>query len=322
MKVYCYRIENNGSLTLLPGDDWQSHKAESEAPVWVHIESRSADDYRKVLEPLELDDLLLGMIEARNSFGARIIPWDKVLLLVLPALNAASDTTSTYTATLVLEGLLITLAESRTEGLSEFLLYINKGISLHKPTTSTLVCAQLLFQNDRRVQRALALRNRVTELMETLDNDPEEVTAGDILDLRSEIRSMDADAEEQIYCIELMGPVESASFNISGIEDYYQALLTNARYLDRFTNRLDERVKDLNSQFTLYVQEKTNRKLAVLTVLSAIFLPLTLLAGIYGMNFTNMPELSWAFGYPAVILAMVVIAGSSLWIFKRKDWFD
>jgi magnesium transporter len=106
------------------------------------------------------------------------------------------------------------------------------------------------------------------------------------------------------------------------IEDYYQALLTNARYLDRFTNRLDERVKDLSSQFTLYVQEKINRKLAVLTVISAVFLPLTLLAGIYGMNISNMPELGWKCGYPAVLLLMGVVAGGLLWVFKRKGWFD
>jgi len=138
----------------------------------------------------------------------------------------------------------------------------------------------------------------------------------------SQIRVMDADAEEQVCCIELMGPIELPAFSIKGIEDYYQALLTNALYLDRFTSRLDERVKDLSSQFTLYVQEKTNRKLEVLTVISAIFLPLTLLAGIYGMNFSNMPELGWKHGYPTALLLMAVIAGGLLWIFKRKDWFD
>jgi magnesium transporter len=248
--------------------------------------------------------------------------WDNALLLVLPALGAETQNASTYSAALILEGLLITMVQSPSEGLSEFTHYLGSGIRLHKPTTSTLVCTQLLFQNDLRVQRALAVRSRVTSLMETLENDPEDVTAGDILDLRSQIRAMDADAEEQIYCIELMGPIESPGFSVKGIEDYYQALLTNARYLDRFTNRLDERVKDLNSQFTLFVQEKTNRKLAVLTVISAVFLPLTLIAGIYGMNFPAMPELSWKYGYPAVLLLMGAVAGGLMWVFKRREWFD
>jgi magnesium transporter len=266
--------------------------------------------------------VLLGMIEDRNSFGARIIPWENALLLVVPAFGDETLNSSAYSASLVLEDLLITLVPSPSERLSEFTQYLRSGINLHKPTISTLVCAQHLFQNDLRVQQAMAVRNRVTALMETLETDAETVTAGDILDLRSQVRVMDADAEEQVYCIELMGPIESPAFSVKGIEDYYQSLLTNARYLDRFTNRLDERGKDLNSQFTLYVQEKTNRKLAVLTVISAIFLPLTLIAGIYGMNFSDMPELGWRHGYPAALLVMGAVAGGLLWVFKRRGWFD
>jgi magnesium transporter len=59
-----------------------------------------------------------------------------------------------------------------------------------------------------------------------------------------------------------------------------------------------------------------------LTVISAIFLPLTLLAGIYGMNFSVMPVLGWKHGYPVALLLMVAIAGGMLWIFKRKGWLD
>ena len=56
----------------------------------------------------------------------------------------------------------------------------------------------------------------------------------------------------------------------------------------------------------------------LLAVISAIFLPLTLLAGWYGMNFTNMPELSWKWGYPAAILLAIVIVSVEIYIFKKK----
>jgi magnesium transporter len=321
MKIYCYNIEENGSLASLPGEDWQRHREETKTPLWVHIEGGSVDQVHEVLAPLALHKLLLGMIDDRDSFGSRIIPWDDALLLILPTLAEETQSTSTYSASLLLDGLLITLVQSASEKLNEFTKYLGTGIKLFTPTTSALVCAQLIFQNHLRVQRALAVRNRATSLMETLVSDPEAVTAGDILDLRSQISVMDADAEDQIYCIELMGPIESPAFSVKGIEDYYQTLLTNSRYLDRFTNRLVERIKDLSHQYTLYVQEKTNRKLAVLTVISAIFLPLTLLAGIYGMNFSRMPELGWKYGYPAALLLMAIIAGSLLWVFKRRGWF-
>lgn len=322
MKIHSYRIETDGGLTSLDGEDWQSHRKETQALLWVHIEGGTPEQVREVLAPLELHELVLGMLEDRNDFGARIIPWDDVMLLVLPALGGETQNAPAYSAVLCLENLLITFEQTASEGVGDFTRFLRSGVRLHKATTAALICALLVFENDRRVRRALAMRNRVTALMETLETDPEAVTAADIMDLRSRIRVMDADAEEQMYCIELMESMELPAFSVKGIEDYYRALLTNARYLDRITNRLDERVKDLNSQFTLYVQEKTNRRLALLTVISAIFLPLTLLAGIYGMNFSGMPEIGWEYGYPTALVLMALIAGGLLWVFKRKGWFD
>ena len=50
-----------------------------------------------------------------------------------------------------------------------------------------------------------------------------------------------------------------------------------------------------------------NRIMKLLTIVTTIFMPLSLIAGWYGMNFTNMPELDWAYGYPAVIALCVVV---------------
>jgi len=69
-----------------------------------------------------------------------------------------------------------------------------------------------------------------------------------------------------------------------------------------------------------------NEVMKVLTIISTIFMPLTFIAGIYGMNFKsesspwNMPELSWTWGYPFSLLLMAVIAMSLLVYFRRKGW--
>jgi magnesium transporter len=61
-----------------------------------------------------------------------------------------------------------------------------------------------------------------------------------------------------------------------------------------------------------------------LTVVATIFIPLTFVAGIYGMNFTGspyaMPELSWTYGYPAAMLGMTILAGLMLQYFRQQDW--
>ncbi len=58
-----------------------------------------------------------------------------------------------------------------------------------------------------------------------------------------------------------------------------------------------------------------------LTLVSVIFIPITFIAGVYGMNFHNMPELTTRYGYFAVIGIMLTIASGLLVYFKRKKWF-
>ena len=80
--------------------------------------------------------------------------------------------------------------------------------------------------------------------------------------------------------------------------------------------------------YTIQIQEnyksrqadKQNRIITLLTVVTTIFMPLTLIVGWYGMNFKYMPELNSAYGYPAVIIVSVVIVVVSLIFFKLKKW--
>jgi magnesium transporter len=68
------------------------------------------------------------------------------------------------------------------------------------------------------------------------------------------------------------------------------------------------------------VSNRLNAVMKVLTIIATIFMPLTFLAGIYGMNFKHMPELEWSWGYPALLLLMLGIAGGMLVYFRKKRW--
>ncbi len=68
------------------------------------------------------------------------------------------------------------------------------------------------------------------------------------------------------------------------------------------------------------ISNKMNEVMKVLTIFAAIFIPLTFIVGIYGMNFQYMPELEWKWGYPIVILIMIIISIIMLYYFKKKKW--
>ena len=91
-----------------------------------------------------------------------------------------------------------------------------------------------------------------------------------------------------------------------------------------------ETFRDMASgMLDMYLSSLSNRMneiMKVLTIIATIFIPLTFIAGLYGMNFSpdaspwNMPELRWRFGYPAALLVMALTAGGLLYFFRRKRW--
>ena len=120
-----------------------------------------------------------------------------------------------------------------------------------------------------------------------------------------------------------------------------QRVLSNMLKSDLFPPELLPRltmiIKDINSLFEYtrfgfdrldYLQDtflglvnlQQNKIIKIFTVVSVIFLPPTLIASIYGMNFRILPELNWAYGYPFSIALMVAFSGAVLWYFRRKKW--
>ncbi|MCT8987418.1 magnesium transporter CorA family protein [Shewanella phaeophyticola] len=108
------------------------------------------------------------------------------------------------------------------------------------------------------------------------------------------------------------------------IEFDYQQLSYLYNQFERLSSRASlyqGLVSSLINGFISVSAHKTNRVMMTLTLVTAIFLPLTVIAGIYGMNFDNMPELKWSYGYFAVLLLMALIVLLGLWWAKIKRWF-
>lgn len=104
----------------------------------------------------------------------------------------------------------------------------------------------------------------------------------------------------------------------------------NLRYFHMFSNRM-ARLYDMATSLRDYTMQlgdlyqsqidlKQNRIMTILTVVTTIFMPLTLITGWYGMNFTYMPELDSPYGYPLIIVAALLIVVVSLLFFKKKKW--
>ncbi len=141
----------------------------------------------------------------------------------------------------------------------------------------------------------------------------------DINEIRSDIRVLRIHYEQLIDMSQELEENENGFFREE-----------NLRYFHLFSNRM-ARLYDVAASLRDYTMQlgdlyqsqidlKQNRIMTILTVVTSIFLPLTLITGWYGMNFTYMPELDSPYGYPVVIASAVAIVVVSLLYFKKKKW--
>ena len=99
-----------------------------------------------------------------------------------------------------------------------------------------------------------------------------------------------------------------------------ECLSRRAGALREETQMLREYASQVSSEYQAQVEISQNRIMKVLTVVTTLFMPLTLIAGWYGMNFQSMPELGWQWGYPAVIGLSILVVAVCLVFFRKRHF--
>ena len=100
----------------------------------------------------------------------------------------------------------------------------------------------------------------------------------------------------------------------------YEIFTDRVERLQSETQVLREYAMQVQDVYQSEISIRQNAIMKVLTVVTTIFLPLTLIAGWYGMNFKYMPELAWEYGYPAAVGLSVIVVLVCLWIFRKKKY--
>ena len=100
------------------------------------------------------------------------------------------------------------------------------------------------------------------------------------------------------------------------LSDVYDNTIQVIETIEKFRDMLSGTIDIYLSM----ASNKMNEVMKLLAIIATIFMPLTFIAGIYGMNFRYMPELEWHWGYPVILLVMVAIGISMLVYFRRKKW--
>lgn len=163
------------------------------------------------------------------------------------------------------------------------------------------------------------LEAKLDRLELVIYTDPKPETVYEIQQLRKDIlkiRKWMAPARELITrLIETESPMITKDTRV-----FLRDILDHTIEINETLHIQREMAFGLMELYMSHVSNKMNQVMKVLTIMASIFIPLTFIAGIYGMNFKNMPELEWNYGYYAILAVMFSVFILLLIYFKRKDW--
>ena len=151
-----------------------------------------------------------------------------------------------------------------------------------------------------------------------IDGD-ENLPSGRLNDIRNDIRYLRIHYEQLMDLAAEFEENENGFFKYENLR-FFRLFINRAERLHEASMSLRDYTMQLRDLYKAHLDIKQNRIMTVLTVVTTIFMPLTLSAGWYGMNFHFMPELNWKWSYPVVIILSIAIAVGSLLFFKKKKW--
>lgn len=159
----------------------------------------------------------------------------------------------------------------------------------------------------------------IDPLEESLLSDPSQETLLTIQHLRRELITMKRSISPLRELLSTIQHVDTGLLQEKTLRyygDVYDHVLRVTDALDSYR----ERIAVIQDIYLSSTSNKMNETIKVLTIFAAIFIPLTFIAGIYGMNFEYMPELKWRWAYPALWGVFIAISVGLLLFFKRKKW--
>ena len=252
--------------------------------------------------------------------ATRISVYDDWLLITMPVSRTWDDRQRRSVSFLVDREKLVIVSRQSQPVLDDLVCKYSKGLRFHSATLSAVLYQMLDFIVDEDMAFTIRSREELLRLEELAETNDVQF-ASDSASLKRCLTSLSATIEDQLYCLRSLQTIETSAVSIDAIRHFLHDTITDIEHASRNIERQESRLNAAHQEVQIRQQSRTNEQLRILTILSTIFLPLTLITGMYGMNFENMPEYRWRYGYATVLIVMVLLSGGMLWGFYRAKWF-
>lgn len=321
VRMVCYDPEYLQEKTVRKLEELNSYRSET-AVSWISINGiQETELIEKVgnsfhIHPLVLEDIL------NTNQRPKLEDYGDYLYIVLKSFRelGADELESEQISLIIGVDYVITFQETDQDLFKPVRDRINNGKGkIRREGADYLANALIDVVVDNYYIVLEQLGERLEDLEEELVVDPS----------RNALREIHILKREMIYFRKALWPLREVvgAFSRSDSELIKQSTLVYIRDVyDHVIQAIDtlETYRDIVSgMLDIYLSSVSNRMnqiMKVLTIISTIFIPLTFIAGLYGMNFKYMPELEWEWGYPVVLVIMLTIVLGMLLYFRRQKW--
>jgi zinc transporter len=155
-----------------------------------------------------------------------------------------------------------------------------------------------------------------------LADNPDNVDARDLANLRWQVDKLLSLIENQLYCATGLNSSDNKALQEPHRKAFLQDLVSELEIPQGGIHRLETRVNGLYDSYQTVGSSRMEKRLRILTIVSAITLPFGLIAGLLGMNVGGLPATQDPQGFMIVIILMLAIGAVELWYFRRRGWFD
>ena len=189
-------------------------------------------------------------------------------------------------------------------------------------STGMLARQIMYYASGRYLERILEFEDHLGELEDSLLTAQSEKIMAELAGYRAELRKLRRIFSYHLRVTEEIVNQCSPHLDTGADEQLllWRALMDRCERLHSLTGMYYEICADLVEGYISLSSHELNNTMKILTIITAIFVPLSFLAGLYGMNFDNMPELHLEYGYFFALGAMATTASLLVYIFKRKRW--
>jgi len=301
---------------------WNFKELSSNGTYWLEIKSSDRMAIADYMSSLITDQKALMYVNQPDKYS-RILLVSDSLVMNLPVESSNEISETDYLTVFASKNILVTVLPEQNTILDDLAAEIHSNhynFQLNLYLVLYFMISEILQKG---IENSSLLRKRINALAIKLETAPDSLPLKEIIQCKREVGQIYSIIQEQYHILGFMPKLNwSKVEETNNVRDELKELFRGYDYLEKNMVRQEDKLESLHVQYQLMLHEKGNKRLNTLTIVQAIFVPLTLIAGIYGMNFSRMPELNWPSGYFLILGFMGLIVLFELWWFRKKGWFD